>query len=74
MVKILIIKSKILHMKWCTHDVFSIILLYNLYIFTTAQSKAQTDYFVKSNTKQYSQQRAYFNNYKAIHTAKIALI
>ena len=47
-------------MKWCTHDVFSIILLYSLYIFTAAQSKAQTDYFVK--TKQYSQQRAYFNN------------
>ena len=34
-------------MKWCTHDVFSIILLYNLYIFTAAQSKAQIDYFLK---------------------------
>ena len=38
-------------MKWCTHDVFSIILLYNLYIFTAAQSKAQTDYFVKIRAK-----------------------
>ena len=34
-------------MKWYTRDVFSIILLYSLYIFTPAQSKAQTDYFVK---------------------------
>ena len=38
-------------MKWCTHDVFSIILLYSLYIFTAAQSKAQTDYFVKIRAK-----------------------
>ena len=35
-------------MKGCTHNVFSIILLYSLYIFTVAQSKAQTDYFVKT--------------------------
>ena len=38
-------------MKWCTHDVFSIILLYNLYIFIAAQSKAETDYFVKIRAK-----------------------
>ena len=36
-------------MKCFSHDVFSIILLHNLYIFTAAQSKAQTDYFVKIN-------------------------
>ena len=34
-------------MKWCTRDVFSTILLYNLYIFTAVQSKSQTNYFVK---------------------------
>ena len=39
-------------MKWCTHDVFLIILLYNLYIFTAAQSKGQTDYFVKIRAEQ----------------------
>ena len=38
-------------MKWCTHDVCSIILLYNIYIITAAQSKAQTDYFVKIRAK-----------------------
>ena len=38
-------------MEWCTHDVFSITLLYGLYIFTAAQSRAQTDYFVKKNAK-----------------------
>ena len=41
-------------MKWCTHDVFSIILLYSLYIFTAAQSKAQADYFVKIRAKRYN--------------------
>ena len=30
---------------------FSFILLYSLYIFTAAQSKAQTDYFVKIRAK-----------------------
>ena len=30
---------------------FSIILLHNLYIFTAAQSKAQTDYFVDIRAK-----------------------
>ena len=38
-------------MKWCTRDVFSIILLYSLYILKAAQSKAQTDYFVKIRAK-----------------------
>ena len=38
-------------MKWWTHDVFSIILLYSLYIFIAAQSKVQTDYFVKIRAK-----------------------
>ena len=38
-------------MKWCIHDVFSIILLYNLYIRTAAQSKAQTDYFLEIREK-----------------------
>ena len=38
-------------MKCCTHDVFSIILLYGLYIFIATQSKAQIDYFVKIRAK-----------------------
>ena len=38
-------------MNWYTHDVFSIVLLYNLYIFTAAQSKTQTDHVVKLRVK-----------------------
>ena len=57
-------------MKWCTHDVFSIILLYSLYIFTAAQSMAQTDYVVKIKAKRNN----IHSKEHAIRTAKIALI
>ena len=59
-------------------DVFSIILLYNLYISIVVQSKLQTDHFVKIREKRNnSDNKELFvlkKNNKAICTAKIALI
>ena len=62
-------------MKWYTHDVFSIILLYNFYIFTAAQSKAQY-YFIKIRAKQNNIHNKEHISIikKAIPIAKLALI
>ena len=52
--------------------VFSIILLYNLYISIVVQSKLQTDHFVKIREKKVTI-KSIFRNNKVIRTAKIAL-